>query len=123
MNNVIKKMAQFEQKEIATKLASHNVHLSITDDMKKLYPVIEKNYVAFKNAKSELRTIAATLNGLGATMQKDAANLIQLNQKFELMANELGIDPYDSEVYQNSTDVDWNWDDVDDTLAALKNIK
>lgn len=123
MNNVIKKMAQFEQKEIETKLASHNVHLAITDDMVKLTAAIEKNYLEFRTAKKQLKDAAANLWSLGNTLMKDADALDSLNNKFASMAKDLGIDPNNSDVYNASTDVEWDMNDVEDTFAAINNIK
>lgn len=123
MNNVIKKMAQFEQKEIEAKLSAHNVHLAIQDDMIKLTDAIQKNYLEFRAAKKQLKDAAANLWSLGNTMMKDANSLDSLNNKFEAMAKELGINPNNSDVYNAATDVEWDMNDVEDTFAAIKNIK
>jgi superoxide dismutase len=123
MNNVIKKMAQFEQKEIETKLASHNVHLAITDDMIKLTSAIEKNYESFDKITGQLKSLVADLNGRGNTMLSDANKLDDLNNKFFAMAKELGVDPNDSDVYVNATDVNWSLKRVEDTLATIKSVK
>ena len=123
MNNVIKKMAQYEQRVIESKLASHNVHLAITDDMVKLTAAIEKNYLEFRTAKKQLKDAAATLYDLGNTMMKDADALDSLNGKFEAMAKDLGINPDNSDVYSAATDVQWDMNDVEDTFSAINNIK
>ena len=121
LNEVFKKVADIQPQ--VSELANHKVELALLDDLKKLTSALEKNYSEFAKNKSALKSIAADLKGRGNTIMGDFNKITNLLRIFEKQAKELGINYNSIPAVQDANELNFDLNDVEDTLASINNIR
>jgi hypothetical protein len=123
MKNVLQKMAQYEQKEIETKLSGHDISLSSVSELEKNFPIAVKMEAEFdaqvKKIKSDIDLALKNGKKLGDLLGYMTDRVFEVR----VQAEELGLDygdlPIMDKIFKSRLD-ETRIDDLVDKLEAIK---
>jgi hypothetical protein len=123
MKNVLQKIAQYEQKEIETKLSGHDISLSSVSELEKNFPIAVKMEAEFdaqvKKIKSDIDLALKNGKKLGDLLGYMTDRVFEVR----VQAEELGLDygdlPIMDKIFKSRLD-ETRIDDLVDKLEAIK---
>ena len=104
MENILKKIAEFD-KVNETKLAKHEVELSLLNDLKAKADLAEKEQKAFIDSYKIIISESAKAIEQGTKYVNNGKELDSLLTKFQAQAKELGLNYNDNPIYKKAENI------------------